>query len=132
MHEGGGRATITAGEHDFIGELSVDFKQRLRKARLEAGLTQEEISEALGITRQAVNHLESGHSKNVGSTEAFFTLARVLQVNPEWLATGHGDQHGEFYSFPASDEAKALALQFDRLSKEEMAVVKGMIKSLRK
>ena len=123
--------TIGLEENELTGELDMGFADRFRKARLEAGLSQVEIAEKLGVTRQAVNHLETGRSKSV-SMEHLFMLAGILQVNPEWLATGKGGPRSGFMSFPASDEAQAIALAADRLDKDSLSALRDLIKNWRK
>jgi len=48
-----------------------------RRARLAAGLGQREIASALGVTRAAVSHWESGRSKP--SAEHALAYGRLLQ-----------------------------------------------------
>lgn len=49
------------------------------KARKQAGLTQEELAAALGITQTRVAQLESGPSRR-GRPPELLTLARIAQV----------------------------------------------------
>jgi DNA-binding XRE family transcriptional regulator len=132
MHLDEAGATLGAGEYDFLGELDVEFKDRLKKARVEAGLTQQELGDLIGMSRQVINHLESGHMQSLKNQETFWLLPRVLHVNPEWLWRGHGEQYGGFYSFPVSDDTKQIALQLDHLTKEQKAIVREMVRSLSK
>ena len=58
-----------------IDRLAVDIK----KARLEKGLTQEELAELLNITPTHVKHIESGHRKP--SVDVLFSIAEKLNMS---------------------------------------------------
>lgn len=59
--------------------------QRLKEARINAGLTQKQVAEAVGMTQPSYNYLE----KNDNSGSAKITeIAKVLKVDPYWLRTG--------------------------------------------
>lgn len=59
---------------------------RLRKARELAGLDQGELSEATGISRSTVSHLELDKAPLKSSYVKLWAMA--TGVPPEWLATG--------------------------------------------
>ncbi len=61
--------------------------ERIRAAREKAGLTQTDVAKALRISPSAVNQWEQGFTKNI-KLEHFFPLARLLEQDPQWLATG--------------------------------------------
>lgn len=56
------------------------FGPVLRRIRLEKRLTQEELSERLGVAAPYVSMLESGHK--YPNLEMFFRIAESLNVNP--------------------------------------------------
>ncbi len=61
--------------------------ERIRAARVEAGLSQTDVAKALRISASAVNQWEQGFTKNIKLTH-FFALAKLLGQDPRWLATG--------------------------------------------
>lgn len=63
-------------------ELKV-VASRIREARESLGLTQEEVSGALGIPRTSVHAMEAG-KRNVSALEVR-RLARLYQRRVEWL-----------------------------------------------
>lgn len=65
-----------------------DLKDRLRFARKQAGFTQSQLGELVGLNQSAINKLESGKSRNSGQMTS---LAMVLGVNPLWLVHGIGE-----------------------------------------
>ena len=56
------------------------FGPVLRRIRLEKHLTQEELSERLGVAAPYVSMLESGHK--YPNLEMFFRIAEALDVRP--------------------------------------------------
>ena len=59
--------------------------QRLREARLKAGLSQKQVADAVGMKQPSYNYLEK--VDNAGSSK-IAEIADVLNVNPIWLRTG--------------------------------------------
>lgn len=53
------------------------LKSQLIKARIKAGLTQEEVAERMGTTKSAVSRLESANSQNSPSIN---TLAKYAEA----------------------------------------------------
>lgn len=67
----------------------MELKDRLKRARKNAGLTQKDIEKNIPNMKQSTySELERGLSK---STSRIVDLASLFQVNPEWLATGEGE-----------------------------------------
>ncbi len=67
----------------------MELKDRLKKARKYAGLTQKEIENQIdGLKQSSYSELERGESK---SSTKLIELATLFQVNPVWLATGDGE-----------------------------------------
>ncbi len=52
------------------------MKNRLKVARAEMDLTQEELAKCIGVSRQSINAIESG--RNVPSTVLALKMARVF------------------------------------------------------
>lgn len=63
------------------------LNERLKKARLEKGISQKELATRIGRAQSAIAALESGRNKE--STN-IATIAQVLGVDPVWLETGNG------------------------------------------
>lgn len=70
--------------------------QRVRKARLEAGLSQRKLGDMIGTTQQAIHDLET---KGKGGSSHLVSIANALGVTAEWLWGGTGPKnparHGE-------------------------------------
>ncbi|MEE6042393.1 XRE family transcriptional regulator [Avibacterium paragallinarum] len=71
--------------------------QRLKTARKEAGLTQTQLAELIGVSQNAIQKIEAG-----GDTKHTFALASALGINPIWLQTGNGIMIGSDSKISAS------------------------------
>jgi len=56
------------------------FGKELRKLRLKAGLTQEEVGASAGVSREYVSMLEAG--KNAPTIEVFIRLCHAVNAYP--------------------------------------------------
>lgn len=63
--------------------------ERIKQARLNAGLTQPDIAQKLAISKAAVSKWEKGDN----IPKDLDRLAKILHVNTEWLRTGKGSQN---------------------------------------
>ena len=64
----------------------MDFQERLFSLRRQAGLSQEELANLLGVTRQAVQKWEAGASRP--DMDNLASLAEYFQVSLDYLVTG--------------------------------------------
>ena len=64
----------------------MELKQKLAKFRIEAGLSQSDVAEKLGITRQAYNHYETG--RRTPDLETATKLAKIYNVSIDFLVSG--------------------------------------------
>ena len=62
------------------------LEHRIRACRRARGLTQGQLSEAIGLSRLWVTNIEHGRGRP--SLDTFFELARVLDVDPVTLYHG--------------------------------------------
>lgn len=63
--------------------------QRIRQARLAAGLAQEDLAHAVGCRVTQVSRWERG--LNAPSADAIVSLAKALRASTVWLLTGEDD-----------------------------------------
>ena len=64
----------------------MDFRERLFDLRRQAGLSQEELANLLGVTRQAVQKWEAGTSRP--DMDNLASLAEYFKVSLDYLVTG--------------------------------------------
>ena len=101
---------------------AVTFAKRLREARLAAGLTQEQLAHACGVTNRAVSAWEKGRASDI-LAENLFAAADKLGVDPRWLATGHEDQ---------ARSAKGIAAEIRDLSPEQLDAIRSLVHSMKR
>ncbi len=65
--------------------MNTTLAQRLKSARQNAGLTQNELGKTVGISQAAIQKIETGRA--LTSTK-LIEIAKALNVSPEWLSTG--------------------------------------------
>lgn len=84
--------------------------ERLKKIRASKHLTQGALGECLGLSKQAISNVESGH--NNPSIEFISKLIENLNVNSNWLIS----EVGQMFNAPKFEEvedvmeAKVLAI----------------------
>lgn len=72
--------------------IDMEFlEDRIRESRKERGISQTELANAVNVSRAAVSRWETGLVKNL-KMEHLFAISHLLDINPEWLATGAGDR----------------------------------------
>lgn len=109
---------------------------RIKEARQFRGKTQKWLADEVGIKQSSVSAWEV--CKTDPSTDNLSTIARVLQVNFEWLATGNGPMEGLEYTpvafrvsepKPALDEdAQELLTLFGELPKSKRKVLLAFVR----
>lgn len=75
----------------------MELKDRLKKARKDAGLTQVELAERAGIKQASVSEIERGLTRTSGY---LVKMAQVCGVDPLWLAEGVVPQEPSTKSTP--------------------------------
>lgn len=68
----------------------MDFGSQVRALRKERGLTQEQMADRLGVSRQAVSNWEN--NKNLPDIEIIVRMSRVFSVSLDRLILGGDDE----------------------------------------
>lgn len=71
-----------------------ELKDRLKLARANKNLTQEQLGKAIGKSQELIGAIESGRNKG---TKSIGSLAAVLGVSAVWLETGKGDMYLDIF-----------------------------------
>lgn len=66
--------------------LDIQIGQRIKRARLEAAITQQELGEILGRSSQQIHKYEQGSNRVSAGT--LFTIAHALDRSLDWFFTG--------------------------------------------
>lgn len=84
--------TVRKLASEFPNAVDVHVGNRLRVRRMLAGLTQEELAAAAGITFQQVQKYEKGANRI--SASRLYAFANVLKVRVGWFFEDMGDPAG--------------------------------------
>ncbi len=106
---------------------------RVRKARIALGLTQEELAKIVGYNgRAAINKIEQGKSNP--SMEYIVRLADALDLSPSWLLGTEEDQKKDTLekAFNERPEMRTLFSVAEDCSKEEIEQAIKIIEALKK
>lgn len=92
-----------------------DLGLKIRQARRQQGLTQEQLAEMTGISTSFLGHIERG--SRIASLETVVELCNALKVNPNYLlsASLEDDVH---YPDTMSSGNKARMSEFLRLAQD--------------
>lgn len=85
------------------------FAQRMRAARVHAGLNQQDAAKRIGIQQGSLSELEKTATKSAHTAKA----ALVYKVNPTWLQDGTGSMLDTPHTF--SDRAAFVAARLDEI-----------------
>jgi transcriptional regulator with XRE-family HTH domain len=85
------------------------FGDRLKRARLAAGMTQQELADACGLTNAMISKCESGLTDAVLAPN-LFAMADVLRVDARWLMTGQDGERNDLTGLSAEQREAVRAL----------------------
>lgn len=111
----------------------MEIGQKIRKARLERGLTQQELGDIIGVQKSAIAKYESGRVVNI-KRNTLQKIAGVLNMRPSELVFTESprdaaDLHVRIITdFELIDALKDYYL----LSEENQRMVRELIRSLKK
>ncbi len=103
----------------------MDFKDRIKKARINKGLSQSQLAKAIGVHVTNISRYERG--ENRPTSEVLTKLANELDVTADFLMDGSLDDKAH-----AAISDKELLSQFQRvasLSNEKKAIVKELLEA---
>ena len=101
------------------------LSKRLKKARKDKGLSQQDLADLLNVKQQAVSKLESGRSKG---TYIAPRIAEALGVNVSWLLTGKED----LATNVTDDQSSELERLFKSITREQREAVVLLLRSMKK
>lgn len=95
--------------------------KRIRDARVASGFSQEDLGDALSLTRSSVSLWEKGRS--VPEDHNLQNLAELLKVTPEYLVEGKGRA-------PVKKELSASGYRRDMMSRMQRLIETGRFDEL--
>ena len=93
----------------------MSFASRLRQAREQSGLTQQDLAEKLGITKSAIGNYENGVSSP--KWDVLLKIFDVLKVEPNFLYQDSFSLE-TLETSPLTPQQSALLSSFDLLNEE--------------
>lgn len=85
--------------------------ERLKEARLQSGLSQENAAKILGLQRPAISEIESGRRKV--SAEEIIQFGRVYKVSTSWLLLK------EDVELESNEQIKVAARELSKMSESD-------------
>jgi transcriptional regulator with XRE-family HTH domain len=112
-----------------MGRTTTSFGGRLRQKRLERGLNQKAIAEAVGVTNAAVSKWESNGGTAISAVVAL-KLSQHLNVNPFWLVLGLGGPHDKVEIPELSKPVEDLARKIDQLPAARRDAIRRLLNTM--
>ena len=97
--------------------------ERLKEARVSAGLSQESAAKILELQRPAISEIEAGKRKV--SAEEIIRFAKLYKVNTSWLLLKEEEQEGEM-----NDQLKVAARELSKMSDVDRKKLLDILKIL--
>lgn len=98
--------------------LNTQIGQRIQLSREQAGLTQEQLAEKLGLSTQFISTIERGIYG--ASLETIVKLCDVLDISSDWLLLGRR----------STASTQAIAARLSSLSEEQLVAADRLIADL--
>ncbi len=104
---------------------NIEIGRRIKSAREEKGMTQEELGKILGLNKSSIQRYETGKIQKI-KLPILENIAFILDVNPSWLALKTDDPkyYGESTNAPGSlgqrikQRRQELGLSVDELAEK--------------
>ena len=121
--------------------------EKIKRLRKERSMTQEELGEAIGVQKAAINKYETGVVVNL-KREIIAKIAKVFEVNPVWLMddqdgwppvpsartliarAAEEDAAAASEKVPRTVEARSLAKGIDLMPKAQREAILNMMMGL--
>ena len=111
----------------------MEIGQKIKKARLERGLTQQELGDIVGVQKSAIAKYESGRVVNI-KRSTLQKIAKALNIRPsELVFDGSPKEAAGLHVRIITDlELMDAIKDYYLLSEENQRMVRDLIRSLKK
>lgn len=103
----------------------MEFNDRLKAARKELNLTQQEFADRLGIKRGAIANYEIGRNFPIDAVVSL--ICREFGINEVWLRTGEGGNENMFTKVAEDDR---YSINLGKLSATDNEIAQRMINAI--
>lgn len=100
----------------------MNIAERVKQIRKEAGLTQQQFADRLGLKRNSIAQIEGGRNT---SDQTIRAICKEFNVNEAWLRDGIGEPHTE-----QSWEEEVAQFVFSTFQSEEESFQKDLLRVL--
>ncbi len=100
----------------------MNIAERVKQIRKEAGLTQQQFADRLGLKQNSIAQIEGGRNT---SDQTIRTICKEFNVNEAWLRDGIGEPHTE-----QSWEEEVAQFVFSTFQSEEESFQKDLLRVL--
>ena len=97
------------------------MNERIKEARKSKGMTQQQLAEAIGLSRNYIAMIETGQREP--SDRTISDICRVCGVNEVWLRTGAGEPYADR---SRSEELAAIFEQVEIGDNEKAKLIRAM------
>ena len=111
----------------------MEIGQKIKKARLERGLTQQELGDMVGVQKSAIAKYENGRVINI-KRSTLQKIAKALNIRPsELLFVDTPKESASLHARVVTDfELMEAIKDYYLLSEENQKMVRDLIRSLKK
>jgi transcriptional regulator with XRE-family HTH domain len=115
------------------GGVHLEIGQKIKKARLERGLTQQELGDIVGVQKSAIAKYENGRVVNI-KRSTLQKIASALNIRPsELIFTESPRDAADLHVRIITDfELMEAIKDYYLLSEENQRMVRDLIRSLKK
>jgi transcriptional regulator with XRE-family HTH domain len=115
------------------GGVHLEIGQKIKKARLERGLTQQELGDIVGVQKSAIAKYENGRVVNI-KRSTLQKIASALNIRPsELIFTESPRDAADLHARVITDfELMEAIKDYYLLSEENQRMVRDLIRSLKK
>jgi transcriptional regulator with XRE-family HTH domain len=100
--------------------------ERIKKRRVDLGLTQAELALRAGVKQPALSHIETGATRNLRSS-TMAGIAKALHTTTEWIMHGRGT-----IEVTRSEDGATLLSFFEQLTETNRAAALATVEALLK
>lgn len=105
--------------------IKEEFGKKIKRMRINRGLTQEELAEAVNVSQRTLSGIEIG--ENFVTSDTFDKLVKALNTTPEELfATNHLKEHSELLKEIQED------IRYISKDNQKLETLYHIVKSLKK
>lgn len=111
----------------------MEIGEKIKRARIEKGMTQEELGNIVGVQKSAVAKWESGRVQNI-KRRTLQKLADALELRGSDLIISNDPEKSAQLTFDVLNNIEYIEMfeQFSRLTEKNKQIVMDLISSLSK